>query len=226
MKRLALGICSLGLFLVACNDNKKTSDNTDTKTTVKSDTVVTTAPSKDTAQSAPQPVDTVAMKKAWMEYMTPGPMQAMMAKWNGTWNEEITMWMSPGAPPSKSTSRAVNKMAFNGLYQESEVKGSFEGMPFMGKSLLAYDNLRHVFQSTWIDNMGSGIMFLEGTYDSTSHTITLSGNTTDPATRKQMAVRQVMKVINDNTQQMEMYNGSGKSEFKSMEILMKRATSK
>lgn len=49
------------------------------------------------------------------------------------------------------------------------------GMPFEGHGTLAYDNHRKMFVSTWIDNMGSGIMVLEGTYDDASKTLTLMG---------------------------------------------------
>ena len=58
-----------------------------------------------------------AASKAWMAYMTPGEMHQMLAKDDGEWNEEITMWMAPGAPPSKSTATAVNKMIMGGRYQ-------------------------------------------------------------------------------------------------------------
>jgi hypothetical protein len=36
-----------------------------------------------------------AEMKAWMEYMTPGDFHKEMAKWDGEWNEDITMWMAP-----------------------------------------------------------------------------------------------------------------------------------
>lgn len=39
--------------------------------------------------------------KAWMTYMTPGDMHKMLAESEGEWNEDITMWMAPGAPPLK-----------------------------------------------------------------------------------------------------------------------------
>ena len=46
-----------------------------------------------------------AASKAWMAYMTPGEMHQMLAKDDGEWNAEITLWMAPGEPPAKSTYR-------------------------------------------------------------------------------------------------------------------------
>ena len=37
----------------------------------------------------------------WMEYMNPGPMHQMLAKADGLWNEEITMWETPDGDATK-----------------------------------------------------------------------------------------------------------------------------
>src|SRR5438067_8307546 len=89
-----------------------------------------------------QAPDSAAMMKNWMEYMTPGKEHKMMASWNGTWAEDVTLWMTPGAPPSKNKSTAVNKMLLGGRYQQSNHKGSFNGMPFEGVSTLAFDKAK------------------------------------------------------------------------------------
>jgi hypothetical protein len=77
-----------------------------------------------------QTMDSVAMMKAWQAYMTPGDMQKMLAKSDGVWTEEVSMWTNPNQPPQKSTSTCTNKMVLNGLYQESIHKGTMMGMPF------------------------------------------------------------------------------------------------
>ena len=121
-----------------------------------------------------------AEMKAWMEYMTPGDFHKEMAKWDGEWNEDITMWMAPGAPPTKSTASCVNKMILGGRYQSSTHSGSFNGMPFEGMSTTGYDNAKKIFISTWMDNMGTGIMVMEGKWDEKTKTLHLKGKQTDP----------------------------------------------
>jgi len=164
-----------------------------------------------------------AEMKAWMEYMTPGDFHKEMAKWDGEWNEDITMWMAPGTPAQKNTASCVNKMILGGRYQSSTHSGSFNGMPFEGISTTGYDNAKKVFVSTWVDNMGTGIMVMEGAWDDKTKTLNLKGKQTDPATGKEMGVRETFKIIDDNTQKMEMYmTPAGGKEYKSMEIVFTR----
>lgn len=58
-------------------------------------------------------------------------------------------------------------MILGGRYQQSMHTGSFNGMPFEGISLVGYDNTKKVFMSSWADNMGTGSMYMEGTWDQT-----------------------------------------------------------
>jgi uncharacterized protein DUF1579 len=161
--------------------------------------------------------------KNWMDYMTPGDVHKMIASWDGTWEGQVSMWMAPGTPPSSSTSTAVNKTIMGGRYQHSTHSGSFNGMPFEGMSTLAYDNAKKVFEFVWIDNMGTGMMHLQGPWDAKAKTITMTGNMVDPTTGKDTKVKETMKVVDDNTQVMAMYMSMPDgTEFKTMEITYKR----
>jgi hypothetical protein len=166
--------------------------------------------------------DSAAMMKAWESYMTPGKFHQMMAKDDGTWNEEITMWMDPSAPPTKSTATAENRMIMGGRYQESVHKGDFNGMPFEGRSILGYDNAKKVYVSNWIDNMGTGMMYMEGQWDQKLNGIVFRGKSVDPMTGKELPVREVFRIIDDNTQIMEMYDSRMGKEMKTMEIRFTR----
>ena len=163
------------------------------------------------------------MMKAWMAYMTPGDMHKMLAADDGAWTQEITMWMTPDAPPEKSTAKAMNKMILGGRYQESTTTGSFNGMPFEGRSIVGFDNAKQVIVFTWVDNMGTGILYMEGTPDKGGKSLTLKGKMTDPMTGKDLDVREVMTFVDNDTRKMEMYMTHEGKEFKSMEITMKRA---
>jgi hypothetical protein len=213
MKQITLTICAAALLLAACNNSKKSDDG---KKDNPSDTASKMDEKKPETMAMP---DSATMMKNWQDYMTPGDVHKMMAKWDGTWNGEVTMWMYPGAPEQKSKSTAVNKMIMNGLYQEGNHSGDMMGMPFNGKSTVAYDNHRKEFVSTWIDNMGSGIMVLKGPWDEATKTISLKGTMVDPGTKQDTDVRETFKVVDDNTQEMEMFvmMPDGK-EFKTMNI--------
>jgi hypothetical protein len=218
MKRLTNTLClALLCCAMACND----AANTDTADSKPADTTKSTA--TPTADQTPTVMDSAAMQKAWETYMTPGETHAMIAKDNGTWTADMTMWMSPDAPPMKSTGTTTNKMIMGGRYQQSSFKGTFMGQPFEGQSTLAYDNAKKAYVTTWIDNMGTGIMMMEGTYDAANKAINFNGKSTDPLTGKECIMREVYKLVDDNTQTMEMYaTYPGGKEYKNMEITFKR----
>ena len=219
MKQKFLTICAAVFLFAACN-NEKTEGETSSKDSSDAKMEKMDEKKPETAMTMP---DSATMMKNWQDYMTPGPVHKMMAKWDGTWNGDVTMWMYPGAPEQKSKSTAVNKMIMNGLYQESTHTGNMMGMPFNGKSIVAYDIHKNEFMSTWIDNMGSGIMVLKGPWDEGTKTVTLKGTMTDAGTKGDVAVRETFKIIDDNNQEMEMFTmmPDGK-EFKTMNIKFSR----
>jgi hypothetical protein len=166
--------------------------------------------------------DPAAIEKAWNDFMTPGSMHRMMAASDGEWNEEITLWMAPGAPPTMSIATCTNSMIMGGRYQQSVHKGTFNNMPFEGLSIWGYNNASKSFESTWIDNMGTGIMFMEGTWDDKSRTAVFKGKSTDPVTGKISTMREVFKIVDDNTQTMEMFESKEGKENKTMVIKFTR----
>jgi hypothetical protein len=156
--------------------------------------------------------------KAMMAYSTPGDIHKMLAKSVGSWKEDVTIWMQPGAPPTISSAEATSEMILGGRYLQSKNTGSFMGQPFEGISVMGYDNAKKVFVSSWIDNMGTGIMYMTGTWDPQSKSINFSGTMVDPMAGKDIAVREVFRIVDDNTQVMDMYSVTGGNEFKNMEI--------
>ena len=151
--------------------------------------------------------------------MTPSDVHKMMAASDGEWNMEIQMWMDPKAPSQSMKASCINKMILGGRYQESINSGSYNGMPFEGHSLTGWDNGRKIFVSTWIDNMGSGIMMLKGPWDEATKSITLKGKMTDPGTKTDCDIRETFQIIDDNTQEMKMYvTMPGEKEFNTMNI--------
>jgi len=175
------------------------------------------------AQDKPMSAEEAAMAKKWEEYMTPGDVHAMMAKSNGEWNQDITMWMDPSGSPMKSNASCTNTMIMGGRYQQSVHKGNFQGMPFEGISITGYDNAKKMIVSTWIDNMGTGIMVMEGKYDPVTKTTTSFGKMTDPMTGKDKSVREEFTIMDDNNHMMTMYETpEGGKEYKTLEIKFTR----
>ena len=89
--------------------------------------------------------------------------------------------------------------------------------------MVDYDNASEEIVSTWIDNMGTGMMVNKGKYDEATKTSTFYGEMVDPVTKKAKKIKEVITYIDDNNQKMEMFDVSedGK-EFKSMQVVSKR----
>ncbi len=216
MKHFTLTICATTLLLFSCNNS---GEKTDAATT---DSPKTEQPVTKDAAPAAMP-DSAAMMKAWMDFATPGAMHTWMAKTNGTWEAEVSNWMAPDAPPMKSKAINVQSSVLGGRYVIGKFTGTMMGQPFEGMSTMGYDNAKKLFTSTWVDNMGTGIVHMTGTYDEATKTLNLKGHQTDPMTGKDSDMREEMKMIDDNTYNMTMYGTSidGK-EMKFMEGTFKK----
>tara|TARA_R110002012_G_scaffold11955_5_gene53479 strand:- start:13427 stop:14083 length:657 start_codon:yes stop_codon:yes gene_type:complete len=218
MKKVLFTLACLSLAFISCNDSAKEKMETE-DTTIVADTTAT-----EEAEMMEEPMDSIAMQKAWEAYMTPGEPHERMAADVGTWNDELTFWMGPDAPPEKATATDEVKMIMGGRYQESTTTGEMMGMSFEGRSTLAYDNATNEYISTWIDNMGTGLAVMRGKYDDASKKTTLMGTMVDPMSGKEKQMKQVYTFVDDDTRKIEMYEvGTDGKENKTMEIIMKRA---
>jgi len=166
---------------------------------------------------------TEAEMKAWMEYMTPGEMHKLLAQQEGDWTTEGKMWMDPKSAPMVTKGECSYKMVLGGRYHESQLKGDFMGQQFEGRGLMAYDNFKKQFESSWIDNMGTGMMKTTGKFDPATKTFNMTGKEIDPMTGKEMAIRETLQIVDNDTQVMTMYNSvGGAPESKTMEMTFKR----
>lgn len=212
MKSFYVGLSMLVLCFVSCKKEVKP----ETEAVTVTDSVKTEEP------IAEQPLDSATQMKLWTEYATPGNEHKMMADETGTWNCDMTFWEGPNGKPSKATSTANIKMILGGRYQESIYSGTMMGQPFEGKSTLAYNNASKEFTTTFIDNMGTGMMVAIGKYDEANKSMNFKGDMVSPLNGKKTPYREVYTIVDTNTRKMEMYDTKNGTEYKSMEIIMKR----
>ena len=202
MKQIGLSICLLILILSCANDKESENKKPDVATTeISSETVTGIDPT---------------------EYFTPGAMHQWLASFTGTWEANVVSFMDPTKPDTSKLIQTYS-MILNGLYQNASLTGTMMGMPFEGRSINGYDNAKKKFQTTWIDNFSSGFTYMTGDYDSTSKTLNLKGTQPNPSTGKDMGIREVMKIIDNDTYILEMYgDGPAGKEIKFMEGTFKR----
>lgn len=161
-----------------------------------------------------------AMQKA----MTPGAMHKSIAKLAGDWTFVNRMWMAPGQPPIESTGTMHAETILDGRYVQSVWKGNMMGQPFEGRGTEGFDNVSQKYVSSWVDNMGTGIMMSTGTCEDGGKKCTTVGTFSDPTTGQPGTMKTVLTWVDDNNLKTEMYGpdpASGK-EYKMMEIVSKR----
>lgn len=162
-----------------------------------------------------------AAQQAMMTAMMPGEHHEHMKKLVGNFDYTLKMWMDPSAPPQESTGKRTGELVLGGRFLEETYTGTFMGMPFEGIGTLGYDNVGKQYVSTWIDNMGTGIMMGHGQCDKTGWSMT--SESLDPMTGKPWKSRSKTSMPDDNTMVMEMWTpGADGKEFKMMEITCKR----
>lgn len=203
-------------ILVFCFSSCKKDIKTETENIKVTDSSTTEEP------VAEQPLDSAAQMKAWIAYATPGSPHKMMADETGTWNCDMTFWAEANAKPEKASSTAIIKMILGGRYQESSYSGTMMGQPFEGKSTLAYNNASKEFTTTFIDNMGTGILVATGKYDEKSKSTEFKGEMVNPLNGKKTPYREIYTIVDATTRKMEMFDVKNGAEYKSMEIIMKK----
>jgi hypothetical protein len=93
------------------------------------------------------------------------------------------------------------------------------GMPFEGRGTDAYDNVGKQYISSWIDNMGTGIMYSTGTCEAGGNVCNYHSDMWDPMSGKKITSRSVITWSDDDHFRNEMYGpGPDGKEVKMMEI--------
>lgn len=168
---------------------------------------------------------TEADMQACAEAGTPGEMHAFLAKGVGTWTGKTKMWMAPDTEAMESSATCTITPVMDGRYFKNEMSGEMPGMgPYSGFGLVGYDNVEQKFQSTWIDNHSTGIMYGKGELSSDGKTLTWQYKFNCPMTKQATTMREIETFTGKDSRKWEMWGTDPKSgkEFKMMEMTMNR----
>jgi hypothetical protein len=166
------------------------------------------------------------MMAMMMEMAKPREPHKQMQGLVGTWSYTSKWWMSPDAPPNESSGTMVTRSIMDGRYLISEHTGKFQ-MPgpdgkmivseFKGMAVEGYDNAKKKFVASWIDNMGTGIMNLEGTYDPAKKALTYYAEY-EALPGMKTKLREVITKTDENHRTMEFFEDRGGKDVKTMQI--------
>ncbi len=174
------------------------------------------------AADAPPPMSPAqqAMMEKMVKAATPGAPHALLAKMAGEWTGTVKLQMNPSQPAQEFQNTATITVLMDGRYIQETDSGQMNGMPFSGMAVYGFDNVSGKYVSTWIDNMGTGIMTSVGTPDASGKVIRWVGTMNDPMTGKSATSRMVTTVVDDDHHTYEMFGTppGGKKEMKIMTI--------
>jgi hypothetical protein len=172
-------------------------------------------------QQPGQDLDPAAMAKMLEEFAAPGPEHANLEHMVGRWKAECkSFWPNPDEP-TVTHGTAEFTMLLGGRYLLQEFKGEFDGKPFEGMGVHAYDKAKKKYVSGWIDSMSTGIMLSEGDYNEATSTLTETGEAATPWGKCKS--RSTYHIVDDDTVVLTMYmTMPGTAETKSMEVTYRR----
>jgi hypothetical protein len=182
--------------------------------------------SADAKPAAPSAEDMQKMMAQMMELSKLNDNHKLLASLAGSWTYSLKSWIDPKAPPTESKGTATRKAImdgrffvgdFNGKFKMPGADGKMKDMDFKGMSIEGYDNVKQKFFSSWVDNMGTGTMMSEGTYDPATKTFTYTGEY-EATPGMKSAVRETLKINDKDHHDFEFYEDRGQGEMKSMEI--------
>ena len=187
-------------------------------------------PQAQAAAPAPAPSASDAQAKAkaemdaYMKLAQPGEHHKRLGHLAGKWKTSGQMF-SPGQPALEMTGTMEASWILGGRYLQELHTGSFMGQAFEGRSLDGYDNIAKEYFSTWVDNMGTGVMVFHGSCDDPCKVMTSTAEGPDPMTGKVVKTKTVTTFVDPVTYRFEMYTvGGGKDgqDMKVMEMTGKR----
>ena len=230
---LAIGVILVTNFADSYDEPTKTADETksgEKKPAKKKSTDKKPAeepkvePAADATEGEAAAPDTAEMMQRWMEAATPGKQHKFLAQFAGEWDYTMKMSMegSEGeAAESSGTSKA--RMIMDGRYLQDEIDGSLMGQPFTGTGLTGYDNFKKRYVGTWVDNMGTAMISMQGALDSSGKVLTMYGLMDEPMTgESDKMTKYVSTIVSEDEHVFEIFDLSAGHDTPALQITYKR----
>lgn len=124
--------------------------------------------------------DAAAEAAALEEAAKPGKEHQQLQRLVGSWKTKTTSYFPDPENPEVTEGSAKFTSLLGGRFVQQRFKGEFGGMKFNGIGISGFDNVKQKYVGVWLDDMGTGIMHTEGTYDPKTHTLSETGKFTTP----------------------------------------------
>jgi hypothetical protein len=151
----------------------------------------------------------------------PGPEHEVLKVFEGKWKATVSFWMQPGAAPMHAEGAMANEWILGGRFLQQRYTSNFLGSPFAGQGMFGYNNVDRRYEGLWADTMSTAMMLETGRYDASLRTFTMTGEVTEPGSRKIMRKKTVITIDSPDQHTMAMHfaDDGAKSFWKCMEIV-------
>ncbi len=131
--------------------------------------------------------------------------------------------MVPGTPPETAQGTATIASVLDGRFLKVEFHGTMMGKPCTAIRFDGYDRHRGLYTSTWLDNMVTALMCLNGSSMDDGRTIEYVGEVSDRmASGKTVKTRTVASCPSDDAMSYAIYQTRDGKESKVLELSFAR----
>ena len=169
------------------------------------------------------PASDSAMAKALDNVITPGEGQERLEFLVGTFDTKLRTWVDPSKPPVESTALAVNTWVLGKRFVQLTLKESVEGEPLNAIGYAGFDNVAKMYQTTWMDEGGTGMIWYKGGFDASGKRATLKASIPHPLTGKPSPLELRLTIDGHGDHFTELWGmGFGSKMFKMVELRFTR----
>ena len=148
-----------------------------------------------------------------------------LAALEGTWDQEIKIWLAPGKDPMVLKGTAQNKMILGGRFLQTQSEFSGSGLQAEALLIMGYD--RRFSQYTLVDFDSAGTFYVTaaGSFDTARNAFVLSGEETQAAGAPGSKYDNIITLLSPDKYRTEIIfkKMAGAEGFKAVEITCTRA---
>lgn len=170
--------------------------------------------------------------KRWIETTKPSKHHEALEPFVGTWETTFRMSMGPGTPTmeTKGVSQVKWIMGKRFLLEEHkgempmpDDKGGMVNVPYEGMGTTGYDVYRNMYTGTWLSNLQTNVLTMNGSMQPGSNVIRMFGEMDEPMLNVTgRMVKYVSKIKDKDTRVFECYDLHAADDYKVFEIEYKR----
>jgi hypothetical protein len=183
--------------------------------------LISTLGAAETKPLDPAKMDPAAMEKMMQEFAKLAPQHEVFQRMAGSWTTEVKNFEPNSTEPTVSNGTAEFKCLMGGRYLMQSFQSDMNGQEYEGIGISGFDKGKQRYVGVWFDNMSTGLVHTQGTFDAARDTMTETGSANTPMGA--MDMRMVTQHLDKDSFRFSLFMKlPDGNEMKSMEIIYRR----